>query len=79
MQNQGIGEYTGFKYFDPQGQKVSFEFELRHSTKPRVYESVILSAAKNLRLCGLIETLRFAQGDMGKVLLEWLRVLSFQL
>ena len=79
MQNQGISEYTGVKCFNPQGHEVSFEFELRHSTKPRVYESVILSAAKNLGLCGLIETLRFAQGDMGKVSLEWLRVLSFQL
>ena len=33
-------------------------------TKPWFYECVILSAAKNLSLCGSIEALRFAQGDM---------------
>ena len=36
-------------------------FHLGTFAKPWFYESVILSAAKNLRLWGLIETLRFAQ------------------
>ena len=36
-------------------------------TKPRFCGFVILSAAKNLSRYGSIETLRFAQGDMGEV------------
>ena len=39
-------------------------------TKPWFYGFVILSEAKNLSLYGLIQTLRFAQGDMAEVLLE---------
>ena len=42
-------------------------------TKQQFYGFVILSAAKNLSFCGLIETLRCAQGDKGKVLLECFR------
>ena len=49
-------------------------------TKPPFYGFVIpsagsgrrLSAAKNLSLCELIETLRCAQGDKGEVMLECL-------
>ena len=36
-------------------------------TKPWFHGFVILSAAKNLRLYGSIETVRFARGDIGEV------------
>jgi len=49
---------------------VKIHADLCTLTQPRPYGLVILSEAKNLSLCGRLETLRFAQGDKGEVLLE---------
>jgi len=49
---------------------VKIHADLCTLTQPGPYGLVILSAAKNLSLCGGLETLRFAQGDKGEVLLE---------